>query len=113
MSKLFNGDSVAITNYMDFSGSSSFSLDATASSVVGSLGRVSVTKSRDTNEPTVIVSGLRSGTNVSSGGDTLYGAALLPSDSNEGVQALSSVPEILHTSSFDLQVDWTIEFERV
>lgn len=113
MSKLFKGDSVATANYIDFSDSSSFSLDSTASSVLGSLGRISSTKARDTTEPEVLVSGVRNGTTVSSGGDTIYGAALLPSDSNSGVQALASVPGILHTSSFDLQVDWTIEFERV
>ena len=113
MAKLANGESVTIASYMDFSDSSTFSLDATASSVLGSLGRISATSSRESTEPQLIFSATRNGTTVSAGGDTIYGAALLPADSNSDVQALASVPEILHTSTFDLQVDWTIEFERV
>lgn len=113
MSKLANGETLDFAQYMAFSDSSTFSLDATASSTPGYTDSTSTTKFRENNLPELNINGIKTGALASSTGDTIYGAVLTPADSNEDAQALASVPGILHTQDFDLEVNWTVSFERV
>lgn len=108
---LLNGESVLIPAYAAFS-----SDVITATTVMTSLPselddpRLSVGKTR--SGTTVTYSFIRSGAVVGSSGDYLNAMALIDSLTGGYVLSAVTVPSLLHTSAFDVEVDWKVTVRR-
>lgn len=108
---LINGESVAVPSYGAFS-SSVLTADATRTSLPDELDATRLTITGTRSGATTTFSFLRSGTAASSSGDYINTMALI--DSATGGYVLSDllVPSLLHTTSFDVEVDWKIQVLR-
>lgn len=109
MAKALNGESFSTPTHGAFS-SSVITPAATDTSLPSEYDRSSFTGSRDSNE--VTFSGLRSGATASSSGDYINLFGLLDSSSGGNLFLEALVPSVLHTTSFDFEVDATITIER-
>jgi hypothetical protein len=110
MSKLLNGESVSLPTSLAY-GSSVMTVAVDSSSLTGEYAsRDSVSNSR--SGFTVSFEGVRSGTIASSGGDVLQTFGLY--DDSTGGNLLTAVlaSSVLHTSSFDLNVEWQFTIGR-
>jgi hypothetical protein len=109
---LINGESVAIPAYGAFS-STVLSADATRTSLPDELDatRLDLTKTRTGTTTTYTF--LRSGSVASSSGDYINTMALIDSATGGYVLSDLAVPSLLHTTSFDVEVDWKVQVRRV
>ena len=109
---LINGETALIPTYAAFS-SDSITADATDTSLPSELDspRLSITKSR--SGTTTTYSFVRSGSAIGSDGDTLNAVAIIDSATGGYVLSEVSVPSLLQTSDFDVEVDWKITVERL
>ena len=107
-----NGESTLIPAYAVFS-SDTITAAATDTSLPSELDdpRLSITKSRSAN--TTSYSFVRSGSSVSAGGDYLNSMALIDSITGGNIMTEALVANLLHTTDFDVEVDWKISVERV
>jgi hypothetical protein len=108
--KAANSESRVVANYATFS-----TTDLTITPSMTFTGeipvRFAVTKSRVNN--VVSATGIRSGTAVgSSAGETLYEAAMNSAATSGTVLAIQGLPSILHTTNFDIEVNWDVGYER-
>lgn len=105
-----NGESFTQPSYVGFS-STAITIDPTDTSLSGEYGnRVSVSNSRTLNE--VTLSGVRSGAIASSDGDRLNSFGLFNSSTVGDLHSEALISSLLHTTSFDVEVDWKITFSR-
>jgi len=104
-----NGESLTIPASMLFS-SDVVAVSGTATSIPGVLDYDDVTNSRTAN--VTKFTGVRSGTAASSGGDYINTLGLLTSSSGGDLMAMAAVSSLLHTTDFDLEVDWEITIAR-
>lgn len=112
LAKYLNGESSELISHLAFS-SDAITPSATDTSISGQLGsRVAVTGVRSSTEPTVTFSGLRSGAVASSDGDYVNLNALFTSSTGGTLMAEAIVPSVLHTTDYDLEVDWAITVAR-
>ncbi len=112
VAKFLNNESATVVSHLTFS-SDAITPDATDTSVSGELGtRISVSNSRSSSVPTVTFTGTRSGAVASSSGDFVNLAALFTASSGGNLMAEAIVPSVLHTTDFDLEVDWSITAAR-
>lgn len=110
MAKAINGESFTKPVGIAFS-SSVITPAATDTSFAHEFDRATLSGSRTSNE--VTFSGIRSGATASSSGDYINLIGLFSTDTSSGdlfVEAL--VPSVLHTTSFDFEVDATVTIER-
>lgn len=110
MAKALNNESFTTPVGIAFS-SSVITPAATDTSLAHEYDRAGLSGTRSTNE--VTFSGLRSGAVASSTGDYINLVGVLSTSTTGGnlfVEAL--VPSVLHTTSFDFEVDATITIER-
>ena len=108
--KNINGESSTRPGYITFS-SDVVTPSATDTTIPNELGtRSSVTGSRVSNQ--VTFNGIRTGAVASSGGDYINVMGLFSSATSGELLTEATVPNVLHTDNFDLEVDWTITFER-
>ena len=112
IAKSINGETENHVGYVTFS-STVHTPDSTDTSVAGELGsRVTATGARTSTGTEVTFNGLRSGAVASSSGDDINLIGLFDTASNGELEAEATVPSILHSDSFDLEVDWTINVQR-
>lgn len=111
ITKLMNGESSAIPSYTAFT-STVITPDSTDTSSLfaDEYTRVIATGVRSLNQLTF--SSLRPGTIASSDGDILNTMGLFNASTGGELLAEAVIPSILHTTSFDLETDWTITVER-
>lgn len=110
MAKFINGESTVIPGYVAFS-EDSIIPDPTDTSLPSELDRSSIAGSRIAN--TATFSAIRSGaTATPSTGDFINSLGLLNTSSGGTLFAEATVPDILHTSDFDFEVEWQITIER-
>lgn len=108
LAKAVNGESYVSPGVVAFS-STTKTLSPSDTSLGGELDYDATSGSRVTNE--VTFNALRSGTIVSAGGDRINSLGLL--DTSTGtLLAEALVPSVLHTSTYDLDVNWKIIIER-
>lgn len=110
--KAFAGESYDTISHLAFSTDGSFAVSVSDTSLSGEAGtRVSVTGTRST--ATVTFNGIRTGASVSSSaGETLTGAGLLSASSGGTLLSEITLPDLLHTTSYDIEVDWGFTFQR-
>jgi len=112
VAKYMNAEASTTVSDLTFS-STVITPDATDTSVAGELGaRVTTTNSRSSTVPTVTFIGTRSGAIASSSGDFVNLVALFTASSGGNLMAEALVPSVLHTTSFDLEVNWSITAAR-
>lgn len=104
-----NGESYDTPAYMAFS-SSVITPDATATSLPTEIGRDATTNSRVTN--IVTFSATKSGATVGAGGDRINSLGLVDTSTGGTLFAQALVPSVLHTSTYDLEVNWKVKVER-
>lgn len=110
MAAVLNGSSFSIPTHNAFS-STSITQSPTASTLTGeSLTRVTLTPDTVVNRTNF--TGLRSGAVASSSGNIVNAIGLFTASSSGTLLATALVPSVLHTSSFDLSVDWGISVNR-
>ena len=109
---LINGESSRIPSHAAFS-SSVITADATHTSLPTELDspRLNITKSRSTN--TTTYSFVRTGALASSTGDYLNAVAIIDSVTGGFILSEATVSSLLHTTSFDVEVDWKISVDRI
>ena len=101
------GDSFNIPSHIAFS-STVVTLDPTSSTLTGEFGsRVATTPSRELNVATY--SAIRSGAVASSTGDRINSIGLFSSSTGGELYSIVLVPSLLHTTSFDFEIDWSEE----
>ena len=109
LAKAINGESFTLPAYNAFS-SSVITVDATDTSLPTEYDRSSASGARINN--TVTFTSVRSGAIASSSGDYINSMGLLSSSTVGDLHVEALVPNVLHTTSFDLEVDWAITIER-
>lgn len=110
LSKALNGEVFITPSHTSF-GSTSTILTPATSTLPGELDRSLNSNSRLNNRTTFISS--RSGVAViTPGGDRINNIGLWSAASAGSLFASSLVPSILHSSTYDLEVNWNIFIER-
>lgn len=111
MAKALAGESYVVPTYLAF-GSSVITESAGSTTLSGEFGsRVAVTDSRSTS--TVTFTGTRSAASVStSAGDTLNSMGLKSSSSGGTHLSETALSSIIHTTTFDIEVESIITFGR-
>ena len=104
-----NGESGDSPSNIAFS-SSVITPDGTETSLPSEYGRSSADGTRILSETTY--NGLRSGAIASSTGDYINSLGLLTASTGGDLLVEALVPSVLHTTSFDFEVDWTITVDR-
>lgn len=105
-----NGEAYDNPSHAGFS-STAITIDPTSSSLSGEFGsRVVVSGSRTLNE--VSFNGLKTGAVVSSVGESISSFGLFNASSSGDLQAHALTASLLHTSDFDIEVDWVISVQR-
>lgn len=111
LAKLMNSESASMPSYLAY-GSSTMVVETDSSSLVDEYNnRDAVSGSR--SGTVVTFNGLRSGSVVGSAGDTLYTVGLYDSVSGGNLMSAVLTSSILHTSSFDIDIDWQFTIKRV
>jgi hypothetical protein len=110
IAKAFNGESFTIPTHSNFC-TSTVTLSPTDTSLPGEVGaRPSLSASRTSNE--VTWSGIRTGAIVSTSGETLYSTGVLSASSSGDLFMAVTLPGLLHTTDYDIEVSWTTTFDR-
>ena len=111
MAGLINGESSTIPSHAAFS-SDVLTAAATDTSLSSELDspRLSITKARSTN--TTTYSFIRSSTDASAGGDYLNAMAIIDAATGGYIMSETAISSLLHTTDFDVEVDWKITVER-
>ncbi len=111
VAKLLNSESYTVPSHATFS-TSDLTLSTDMSSFTGEIPtRIALTETRAVTVDTFV--GIRSGAVVgSSAGETLYEAALFDAASSGNLGAMASLPGILQTTNFDVEVNWDVSVER-
>lgn len=109
MAKAMNGESYTVGSDVAFS-NDIIVPDATDTALPSEFDRSSTTGSRTGNK--VSFTAIRSGAIASVGGDTVNSIGLLTASSGGNLLSEATVPSIVHTQTFDLEVDWQITIER-
>lgn len=109
--KALAGESYVVPAYMAF-GSTVITPNAATTTVTGETGaRYGLTDSRSTN--IVTWSGTRSGADVaSSTGDTLNSVYMLSASTGGTVLSENTLASIIHTTSYDIAVDFAVTVSR-
>ena len=109
LAKALNGESNTIPSHVAFS-STVITPDTADTSIPGELDRSATSGTRVTNQ--VTFNALRSGATASSTGDYINTLGLFTSTSGGNLYAEALVPSVLHTTTFDLEIDWKVTIER-
>lgn len=109
---LINGESVAVPSHGAFS-SSVLTADGTRTSLPDELDATRLVLTGSRSGTTTTFSFLRSGATATSTGDYINTMALIDSATGGFVMSDLAVPSLLHTTSFDVEVDWKIQVRRV
>lgn len=109
IAKAINSESNAVPAYIAFS-SSVITPDPGDTSLPSEYDRSATSNSRATNEVTYTAS--RSGTSVSGSGEYINTIGLLDTSTGGNLLAEGLVPSVLHTSTYDLEVNWKVIVER-
>lgn len=109
LSKAFNGESFTVPSYIAFS-STTKTLSPSDTSLGGELDRSVLSNTRVDN--VVTFTGIRSGANVTGSGDIIKSMGLFASSTAGTVMPQALVPNVLHSSTFDLEVEWNVRVER-
>jgi len=110
LAKMLNGESYTVPNYMAF-GSTLITPTSADTSVAGEFDRNATTSSRSTY--TVKFVGSR--TAAEANNETLYNTALVNSSvlySSGNVQANTVIASIIHSSTFDIDVEYWFTINR-
>lgn len=107
VAKAINSESFVVPSHQAFS-TTDLTLDPAMTSFDGEVeDRSASSASRVQN--VVTVTGIRSGTEVSSfSGETLYETALFSAASSGVLLAMQGLPAILQTTSYDIEGNWDI-----
>jgi hypothetical protein len=111
LAKTLNSESAVVPSHFTFS-TTDLTLDPSMASFTGEIpARVAVSGSRVNNVTTL--TGIRSGAVVgSSAGETLYEAALFSASTSGTLLHMEGLPSILHTTNFDIELNWDLSIER-
>lgn len=109
IAKAINGEANTVVSHCAFS-STVLTPAATDTSLAHEYDRSSATGTRSTNS--VTFNSLRSGATASSTGDYINVVGLLTSSTGGNLMLEALVPSVLHTTSFDFEVDATVTIER-
>jgi len=109
---LINGESVLVPSYAAFS-SDVITASGTDTSLPSELDspRLNITNSRSNN--TTTYSFTRSGALANSSGDYLNAMAIIDSATGGYVLSEATIPNFLHTTAFDINVNWKVSVERI
>lgn len=109
--KALAGDSFVLPSYLAF-GSTVITPNAASSTVTGEIGsRYAVTDARA--NAIVTWSGIRVGANVaSSSGDTLNAVYVTSASTGGTLFSENTLSSIIHTTAFDIAVDYTVTVAR-
>ena len=110
--KAIAGESYSVMSHLAFSTDTSFAIAVSDSAISGESGdRIALSDSRSV--ATVTFNGTRTGALVaSSDGETLTGAGTLSASSGGTLFSEILLPSLLHTTSFDIEVDWAFTVQR-
>ena len=109
LAKKINGESSESPDYVAFS-EDVITPDATDTSIPGILDGDAASGSRTLG--VVTFNAIRSGAVASSSGDYINTLGLTKTSGSGTLFAEALVPSILHTTSYDLEVDWDITVSR-
>ena len=111
MAKTLNGETYTKPSHVAWS-STAITVDPTDTTLSGEFGdRTTITSARTNNE--VTFSGVRTGASVaSSTGERLNSMGLFNSSASGTLHAEALVTSVLHTSDFDVELDWVIKVNR-
>lgn len=109
IAKNINGESSSAPSHCAFS-STVITPDATDTSLAQEWDRSSATGSRVSN--VVTLTAIRSGAIASSTGDAINALGLFTAASGGTLLAEATVPNILHSDTFDLETEWRITVSR-
>lgn len=104
-------ESNVVPSYLAF-GSDVLSINVADSSITGEIGsRIATTDSRAT--ATVTFNAIRTGASVaSSSGERLNASYLLSASSGGTLLSEVVLPSLLHTTTFDIETDWSFTIQR-
>ena len=107
---VINGESFTAPTHIGY-GSTAITIDGTDTSLPGEFGtRDSASGSRTLNE--TILSAVKTGATVGSAGERLNSMGLFNASSTGDLHSEALVSSLLHTSAFDVEVDWQINTNR-
>lgn len=106
---LIGGEIATIPSHIIFS-TSVITPNATDTALPSELDRSVATKSRITKN--ITFTAIRSGSVASTGGDIINSLGLGTAPTGGDLLGEAVVSSLLHTTAFDLQVDWLISVQR-
>jgi hypothetical protein len=107
---VMNGEAMGVPSHIGFS-STALVLNPVDSTLSGEyLTRVASTGSRVLNKTTF--NALRSGAVASSTGNIINAIGLFDASTSGDLYSEALVPSLLHTTSFDFEIDWSITVKR-
>jgi len=110
VAKALAGDSYVVPSYMAF-GSTVITPLASATTLTGAFGaRNILTDGVATN--VITWSGIRSGALSASAGDTLNGIAFFSASVVGSLLSVNTLSSIIHTTAFDIAVDYALTVNR-
>jgi len=110
LATVINGGTMDVPSHIGFT-STALTLSGTDTSMSGEFGnRVSVSGTRVLSNTTF--GGLRGGAVASSSGDTINAIGLFDASTTGDLYAEALVPSVIHTSTFDFEIDWGIRVSR-
>ena len=108
LAKLVVGESVTIPSHMAF-GSSNDDLTASDTTLAGEFDRISL-ETGETNGTIAKIIGVRS--SVDADDETVFDIGLFNAASNGNLWSATLISSLLHTTDFDLEVQFWIEHQR-